>query len=221
MARTQRQFDLVVFDWDGTLMDSTALIVSALQIACADLCVAVPERDRAAYVIGLSLLDAMQEIAPELDEDGCGLLAERYRHHYFARDHELVLFDGAQAVLEWLKGEGYMLAIATGKARRGLSRVLDNTGLGMLFDATRCADESFSKPHPGMLLELMDELATEPARTLMIGDTTHDLMMAQNAGVSALAMSYGAHGLEELDAASPLAMLHSMDELKGWLLCNG
>lgn len=221
MAREGGRFDLVVFDWDGTLIDSTGLIVRAIQAACADLGLDVPGRERAAHVIGLGLFDAMREIAPQLAESECRALAERYRHHYFSRDHELVLFEGAQEVLEWIKAQGYLLAVATGKARAGLSRALDSTGLARLFDATRCADESFSKPHPAMLLELMDELATDPVRTLMVGDTTHDLLMARNAGVPALAMSYGAHSVEELNTVSPLAMLHTMDQLRGWLLCNG
>lgn len=221
MAKQNKQFDLIVFDWDGTLMDSTALIVQSIQAACADLGLSIPRREQAAHVIGLSLHAAMSEVAPELDELGCQRLADRYRYHYLAKDHEPVLFDGALSLLEWLSAEGYLLAIATGKARRGLSRVLDYTGIGPLFDASRCADESFSKPHPAMLLELMDELATQPERTLMIGDTTHDILMASNAGVSAVALSYGAHGVEELTSAAPLALVHSMNELKAWFQCNG
>jgi phosphoglycolate phosphatase len=221
MAKQNRNFDLIVFDWDGTLMDSTALIVGSIQAACADMNLAVPERAKAAYVIGLSLMDAMRVVAPGLDHEGCTALAEHYRHHYLARDHELTLFEGAWALLEELRDAGYQLAIATGKARRGLSRVLENSGIGVLFDATRCADESFSKPHPGMLLELMDELMVAPERTLMIGDTTHDLLMAKNAGVRALAMSYGAHGIDELMKLEPVALCHSVAELQNWFVRHG
>lgn len=218
---SERNFDLIVFDWDGTLMDSTALIVESIQAACADIGVAIPPRERAAHVIGLSLLGAVQEVAPDLDEAGCQRLAERYRYHYLARDHETVLFDGARELLESLRAQDYQLAIATGKARRGLDRVLAKSGLEPLFHASRCADESFSKPHPGMLLELMDELFVEPTRTLMIGDTTHDLLMAKNAGVPAVAMTYGAHPVEGLATEQPLALLDSMHALRGWLACHG
>jgi len=220
MAR-QRKFDLIVFDWDGTLMDSTALIVAAIQAACRDVGVPEPDRERAAYVIGLSLAGAMAAIAPELDQASQTRLAERYRYHFLARDHELTLFEGARALLDELHEQGYLLAVATGKARQGLNRVLGSSGLGALFHATRCADESFSKPHPAMLLELMDELQVVPERTVMIGDTTHDLLMARNAGVVSLAMTYGAHPLAELQTEAPLAVHHSVAELREWLALNG
>lgn len=216
-----RNFDLIVFDWDGTLMDSTAAIAESIQAACADVGVAVPTRELASHVIGLSLMGAVQTVAPDLDEAGCQRLAERYRYHFLARDHQLVLFEGARELLKELRERGYCLAVATGKARRGLDRVLAQSGLAPDFDATRCADETFSKPHPGMLLELMDELMCVPERTLMIGDTTHDLLMARNAGVASLAMSYGAHPLSALVAESPRAVFDSMSALREWLLCHG
>lgn len=217
----QRNFDLIVFDWDGTLMDSTAAIVESIQAACADLGLPLPSREQASHVIGLSLLGAVQTVAPGLDDEGYQRLVERYRFHFLARDHELVLFEGSRELLAWLRGEGYQLAVATGKARRGLDRVLEQSGLVPVFHATRCADESFSKPHPGMLLELMDELMVEPERTLMIGDTTHDLLMAKNAGTHALAMTYGAHPADQLEAEVPRALLGSMMALREWLVCHG
>lgn len=216
-----RQFDLIVFDWDGTLSDSTALIVGAIQAACRDMGVPVPDRERASHVIGLSLLKAVGEVAPQLDEAALSQMAERYRYHFLAGDHELELFKGARDLLDSLREQGYLLAVATGKARRGLTRAMSAMGLDEVFHATRCADESFSKPHPGMLLELMDELMVEPSRTLMVGDTTHDLLMAKNAGVAALAMSYGAHPLEILVAEEPAAVLHSVADLQAWLACHG
>lgn len=216
-----RNFDLIVFDWDGTLMDSTAAIAESIQAACADIGVAVPSRELASHVIGLSLMGAVQTVAPALDDAGCQRLAERYRYHFLARDHQLVLFDGARELLSELRERGYRVAVATGKARRGLDRVLEQSGLAPSFDATRCADETFSKPHPGMLLELMAELASSPERTLMIGDTTHDLQMARNAGTASLAMTYGAHPATELVAESPLAVLASMAALREWILCHG
>jgi len=216
-----RNFDLIVFDWDGTVMDSTATIVESIQAACADLGVAIPTREQAAHVIGLSLLGAVQTVAPDLDEAGCERLADRYRHHYLARDHQAVLFDGVRELLGELRGAGYQLAVATGKSRRGLDRVLAQSGLEPLFDGSRCADESFSKPHPAMLQALMDELFVEPERTLMIGDTTHDLLMAQNAGTASVAMTYGAHPVDVLLTAGPRALLGSVAELRAWLVDNG
>lgn len=217
----ERNLDLIVFDWDGTLMDSTATIVDSIQAACADLGLPVPSREQASHVIGLSLMGAVQTVAPGLAEKDYEQLVERYRHHFLARDQDLVLFEGARELLETLRVQGYQLAIATGKARRGLDRVLVQSGLGPLFHATRCADESFSKPHPGMLLELMDQLLAEPERTLMIGDTTHDLLMAKSAGTHALAMTYGAHPRDQLAAEAPRALLDSMADLREWLACHG
>ncbi|MDQ7988146.1 MAG: HAD-IIIA family hydrolase [Candidatus Dactylopiibacterium sp.] len=216
-----RNFDLVVFDWDGTLMDSTAAIAESLQAGCSDLGLPVPTRERAQHVIGLSLAGAVELIAPGISEADGRQLVERYRHHFLARDHALVLFDGVREMLAELAAGGYLLAVATGKARRGLDRVLEQSGLGAYFDATRCADESFSKPHPGMLLELMDALEVAPDRTLMIGDTTHDLQMASNAGVASIALTHGAHPSAALAAESPRVMLGSIAALREWLACHG
>ncbi|GAA5184640.1 HAD-IA family hydrolase [Niveibacterium umoris] len=216
----ERRFDLIVFDWDGTLMDSTASIVSAIQAACADLGLPVPTREAASHVIGLGLSDALHTAVPELDPADYPRMVERYRYHYFARDGQLVLFDGAEELVSQLRAAGYMLAIATGKSRAGLDRALASTGIGPLFQGSRTADETHSKPHPAMLLELMDEFAVPAARVLMVGDTTHDLQMAQNAGTAALGVSYGAHPAEQLVAAAPLALLHSVAELGEWLAAN-
>lgn len=216
-----RNFDLIVFDWDGTLMDSTAAIAESLQAACTDLGLAVPSREQASHVIGLSLMSAVEVISPGLDAEGYRRLVERYRHHFLTRDHELVLFTGARELLAALRERSYLLAVATGKARRGLDRALASTGLVASFDATRCADESFSKPHPAMLLELMDELALEPERVLMVGDTTHDLQMACNAGTASLALSHGAHPAEALEQEGARAVLGSIAALDEWLACHG
>lgn len=214
------RFDLVVFDWDGTLMDSTASITAAIRSACADLGLTVPSVEAARHVIGMGLAEALRYAVPELSEADYPRLAERYRFHYLARDQELVLFDGVEDLLHALREQGFLLAVATGKSRRGLDRVLAQTGLAPLFEATRCADECFSKPHPAMLLELMDELGVGPERTLMIGDTTHDLLMAANAGTQALGLSYGAHPVEQLEGALPLAVLDSTEGLRRWLVAN-
>ncbi|HWH84420.1 MAG TPA: HAD-IA family hydrolase, partial [Burkholderiaceae bacterium] len=175
------QFDLIVFDWDGTLFDSTALIARCIQSACADVGVAVPSHERASYVIGMGLAEALQHAAPDLPRERYRDLADRYRHHYFARQDEIAFFDGTLAMLQALKARGQRLAVATGKSRRGLDAALNESELRGLFDATRTADETASKPDPRMLVELMTQFDVAPARTLMIGDTTHDLLLARNA----------------------------------------
>lgn len=214
------RFDLIVFDWDGTLMDSAGAIVRAMQAATRDLGLAALTEERARYVIGLGLGDALRHAVPDLDEAAYPRMVERYRHHYLSSDHELSLFDGIAGMIDALAARGHLLAVATGKSRVGLDRALGHTGLGPYFHATRCADECFSKPHPAMLEELMDELGVPPARTLMIGDTTHDLQMARNARTAGLAVAFGAHPRAALEAESPLACLHTPRELAGWLLAN-
>jgi phosphoglycolate phosphatase len=217
-SSTARRFELVVFDWDGTLFDSTALIVRCIQSAAADLGAAVPSDRQAAYVIGMGLVEALQTAVPDVPRERYPALGERYRHHYFRRQHELTLFDGTIAMLEALRARGHRLAVATGKSRRGLDAALASAQLHGLFDASRTADETAGKPHPQMLLELMDELEVAPARTLMVGDTTHDLQLAANAGTASLAVSFGAHQREAFEAFAPLAVLHSTRELHDWLI---
>jgi len=214
-------YELVIFDWDGTLMDSTKVIASSLQSACADVGIAVPSERDALYVIGLNLADTFDHVAPGLDEEGRRRLSERYRHHFLAREHEMPLYDGVVEMLSDLHGKGVRLAVATGKARRGLDRVLDATGLGRWFEATRCADEGFAKPHPGMLLMLMDMTGVEPRRAIMVGDTTHDLELAANAGVDAVAVTYGAHDERLLETRPAKARCASVAELHRWLTSNG
>lgn len=214
------RYELVVFDWDGTLLDSAGAIAACIQAACRDLGVPVPDDERASHVIGLGLADALAYAVPSLPPSEYGRLAERYRVHFLARDPALPLFPGTRPMLQALRGRGHGLAIATGKSRAGLARALAQTGLAALFDATRCADQCAPKPAPEMLLELMDELGAEPARTLMIGDTSHDLQMASAAGVRAVAVSYGAHRGEALAALAPLALVHSTAELAAWLAAN-
>ena len=212
-----KRFDLLVFDWDGTLMDSAGAIVFSIQAACRDLALPVPDEASARHIIGLGLRDALSTLLPDLPEAGYGRLVQRYRHYYLARDHEIPLFEGAAEEVRGLARAGFLLAVATGKSRQGLNRALTHTGLGQYFHASRCADECHSKPHPSMLQEIMDELAAAPERTLMIGDTTHDLQMAANAGVAGLAVAYGAHPRANLEAMAPVATLDTFPELRRWL----
>lgn len=215
-----RRFDLIAFDWDGTLFDSTALIVRCIQGACRDLGVAVPSDEQAAYVIGLGLNQALQHAVPGLPTERYPELGRRYRHHYLARQHELTLFKGTLDMLHALKARHHWLAVATGKSRSGLNEALASTELQGLFDASRTADETFSKPHPLMLQELMREFGVAPERCLMIGDTTHDLQMALNAGAAAVGVSFGAHDHEAFEPLSPLFVAHSTPELGEWLLAH-
>jgi phosphoglycolate phosphatase len=212
-----RQFDLLVFDWDGTLMDSAAAITASLRNACADLEQPVPSEERARYVIGLGLADALKYLLPDLPPVGYPALLERYRFHFQRQDRDTTLFAGASETLRALHDAGFMLAVATGKSRRGLDRALEVTGLHQCFHATRCADEGFSKPHPGMLLWLLDELNVTRERAVMIGDTSHDMEMAVAADVARIGVAYGAHPRENLLKHAPLICLNSFAELSTWL----
>lgn len=214
------KYELVVFDWDGTLLDSAGAIVKAIQAACRDLDLPVPDRDRASHVIGLGLADAMRHAVPDLAPENYQAMIDRYRFHYLSGDHELTLFDGVPAMLARLQAAGHILAVATGKSRIGLERAFDHAALRPYFSASRCADECHSKPHPQMLEELMAEFGVLPASTVMIGDTSHDLLMASNAGVDALAVTYGAHPHDHLREHAPLACLHDVRELDAWLKTN-
>ena len=198
-------------------MDSTAAIVNCIQVSARDLGLPVPDKKAASYVIGLGLQEAMQAVMPGIDPKYYPRMVERYRYHYLARDHALVLFDGVRDMLTDLSQHGYFLAVATGKSRVGLNRAMDVAKLFSLFDATRCADETFSKPHPAMLQELTRELGQDMRRTVMIGDTTHDLQMAVNAGAAGIAVHYGAHSEAELTALNPLFSATSVASLHGWL----
>lgn len=214
----KKRFDLIVFDWDGTLMDSTSTIALCIQAAARDLGLPVPDTRSASYVIGLGLQDAMRAVLPGLESRYYPLIIERYKHHYLAKDAGLCLFEGVRDMLEDLSRRGYFLAVATGKSRVGLNRALDVVGLLSMFDATRCADETFSKPHPAMLNEIARELGQDIGRIVMIGDTTHDLQMARNAGAAGIAVHYGAHDKPELEALDPVFSASSVSELHGWLV---
>jgi phosphoglycolate phosphatase len=211
-------FDLIAFDWDGTLFDSTRIIVRCIQGAVRDVGGTVPTDEAAGYVIGLGLMQALAHAAPDVPESLYPQLGARYQHHYLAHQNDISLFDGVLELLEALKTRGHLLTVATGKSRRGLDEALQAVELKGRFDASRTADETAGKPHPLMLEELMREFGTTPERTLMIGDTTHDLQMALNAGCASVGVSYGAHEPAAFDVLKPRAVVHSVAELQTWLL---
>ena len=215
-----RQFDLIAFDWDGTLFDSTALIARCIQSAVTDVGGTPPTREAASYVIGMGLMQALAHAAPDVPPEKYPLLGERYRHHYVAHQHDLSLFDGVLPLLADLKGRHHWLAVATGKSRSGLNEVLHTVALQGVFDSSRTADETAGKPHPRMLHELMREFSVAPERTLMIGDTTHDLQMAVNAGCASVGVSYGAHEPDAFAVLQPLHVAHSVRELHDWLAAH-
>lgn len=216
----RRRYELVVFDWDGTVVDSTAMIAASIQKAAADLGLVVPNFAQASHVIGLGLVDALARAVPDLEPERAHEFAARYRHHYLAGENDIALFEGMRELLNELLAADLKLAVATGKSRRGLDRAFSATGLGPLFHASRCADETHPKPHPAMLLELSDELAVAPGEMLMIGDTTHDLDMAHAAGADGVGVTYGAHPRAQLAERSPRALLSTPKELRTWLQAN-
>ncbi len=213
-------FQLLCFDWDGTLFDSAAIIVRCIQAAVRDVGGTPPTDEQAAYVIGMGLMEALAHAAPDVPKSRYTDLGNAYRRHYFAEQHTISLFRGTVPMLQALKHRGHWLAVATGKSRRGLDEALQSTELKGLFHGSRTADETAGKPNPQMLLELMDEFSVSPERTLMIGDTTHDLALARNAGVASVAVSYGAHEPSGFSAYSPRHVAHTPAELAAWLMAH-
>jgi phosphoglycolate phosphatase len=213
-------FDLIAFDWDGTLFDSTKIIVRCIQAAVRDVGGTVPSDEAAGYVIGLGLMQALAHAAPDVPPEKYPELGARYRHHYIGHQNDISLFDGVLPLLAALRARGHLLSVATGKSRHGLDEALQAVELKGRFDGSRTADETAGKPHPRMLHELMDEFGVSPARTLMIGDTTHDLQMALNAGCASVGVSYGAHESAAFDALQPRFVAHSVQDLHDWLARN-
>jgi len=215
-------YKLLVFDWDGTLMDSQQEIISCFQWASRDLGLPVPERDKIRNIIGLGMHEALMAMFPHFEDEKSRLpFIEQYRHYYFSpQKPPSELYGGVFEMLKKLEAAGYFLAVATGKGRRGLDGVLQRTGLDEVFHFTRCVDEAHSKPHPQMLQDVMDYLGALPAETLMIGDTEYDLQMASNAGVKSVAVACGAHDKTRLLAHNPLICLTETHELEDWLASN-
>ncbi|HYB51574.1 MAG TPA: HAD-IA family hydrolase [Burkholderiaceae bacterium] len=215
---SEKRYDVVVFDWDGTLVDSTSAIAQAILQAAADVGTPVPDPAKASHVIGLGLAQALAGVVPHLPPERFAEFAARYREHYSRSEGRIQLFEGAAELLQTLRERNVRLAIATGKTLLGLQRALKNAGLQEYFCALRCADQTHPKPHPAMLEELAQELDADRASMLMIGDTTHDLLMASSAGVAAVAVCYGAHARAELERLAPLALFDSLWGLRQWLL---
>lgn len=215
---SDKDFDLLVFDWDGTLMDSEAHIVDCLRVAMEAVDAEFRPDDHLRQVIGLGLPEAIASLLPEHEEWVHRQAVQAFRTEFLSnKPVPSRLFDGARELLHQLQEQGYMLAVATGKSRSGLDKVLKETDLEPIFAATRTADETFSKPHPQMLEEILVDLDTEPHRALVIGDTEFDLQMAQNARVPAVGVSYGVHSRERLNSANPLAIFDEIAELGHWL----
>jgi phosphoglycolate phosphatase len=213
-----RRYDLIIFDWDGTLMDSLARIVNCFRAAAADVGVDFPGDDAVRNIVGLGLQEAMEQLFPGADPEIHQRLQEAYREHFLERDQtEMVLFPGVAEGLPQLHAEGHRLAIATGKARRGLDRLLVDSPLRDLFASTRCADETRSKPHPLMLEEILQETGVPVERAIMVGDSIFDLEMAKNAGMNSLAVSYGAHPCDRLQSLDPLACAESFEDVLEWM----
>lgn len=211
------KYNLIVFDWDGTLMDSEAQIVACMKLAIEDLQLEVRDSDAIKNIIGLGLREAVSTLYPGSAPDLHQPLTDRYRYHFLSGQVlSADLFAGAKKLLQGLAQNGYFLAVATGKGRSGLDQSLKETGVASLFHTTRCADESRSKPHPEMLQDIMDHLGIESRHTLMIGDTEYDIQMAHNAGASAVAVSYGVHDKQRLVSERPLACVDSIEELGHW-----
>jgi phosphoglycolate phosphatase len=216
----QNNYDLIIFDWDGTLANSTQLIVDAICKGSVEVGLPEPTQAAASGIIGLGFREAVYELFGRIPEAQLAELTGRYTYHYGLGEDHIPLFDGVPETIAHLVQKGVPLAVATGKGRRGLNKALANSGIADHFIATRCVDECHSKPHPQMILDLMDEVATTPDRTLMVGDTSFDLQMAKNANVASLGVTYGAHPLERLLPHAPLAHFDKFSHLSTWLKAN-
>lgn len=216
-----KNYQLLVFDWDGTLMDSERRIVTCMQLAATGAGAGIPDEAAVRNIIGLGMQEAVSALFPAADDRLVGDIIDAYRAHWLGdRIPASTLFPGADKIIREFADAGFLLAVATGKSRRGLDKVLQETQLGKLFHMTRCADEAYSKPHPQMLEDILNELGTPPSDALVIGDTEYDMQMAGNAGVDALGVAHGVHGSERLRAHGALTILNHLEELPLWLQQN-
>ena len=212
------KYSLLVFDWDGTLIDSKAQIVNCMQATIKLLKFDIRTDTQISDIIGLGLDEAIRSLYPDLKHEDIKQASQSYREHYLNKDKTpSPLFDGVKGVLESLKSSGYGLAVATGKSRRGLDKGLNDTQLEAYFPITRCADETRSKPHPQMLEEILVDFNTEASKVLMIGDSEYDLQLANNTQVDGLAVSYGVHGLLRLLKQDPVGFIDDIKQLPKWL----
>ena len=216
--KVNEQFDLIVWDWDGTIANSTGMIVDAIVLAAAQVGLPALDPIAASNIIGLGLKESIHSLFGDLAADKAQQLASQYNANYYAGESAIPLFDGARELIIELHRRGSKLAVATGKGRRGLDLALEHCGLAQYFHETRTMGECFSKPHPQMLDELMEELVVRPERTLMIGDTSYDLEMAQNAGVSSVAVTFGAQSRDKLVRYNPLVIFDKFSDLNDYLL---
>ncbi len=211
-------YKLLIFDWDGTIIDSAARIISSMQAAARDLSLGELTDDAVRNIIGLGLPEAIRELIPFVTDEQIQQMRERYGHYYLGVDTTPThLFVGAQQSLERMHGKGIRMAVATGKSRRGLDRVFNDTGLGYIFETSRCADETTSKPDPHMLEEILAETGVKASEALMIGDTEFDLDMGRRAGMDVIAVSYGAHHVDRLMKYDPVLLVHHFPELEAWI----
>lgn len=218
MSRSNRGFELLVFDWDGTLIDSVASIVACTQATLQQLGLERADEAKVRDAIGLGLRETVERIAPGCSEQQACQIVEVYGRLWFEEfSGHTRLFPRTREILGRFRQGGLLLAVATAKSRRGLDRDLRATGMVEAFHATRTADEARGKPHPQMILDVLGELGVGAGATLVVGDTTHDVDMAHNAGARAVAVCTGSHRRESLERASPLACLQGLDELAGWL----
>lgn len=215
-----RTFDLIVWDWDGTIANSTGTITNAIVKAAEQVGLPTLDAVAASNIIGLGLKESINVLYGDIPTEKVQALAVQYTANYYAGESEIPLFDGVKETIVELNRRGYKLAVATGKGRRGLNLALQHCGLTNYFHATRTVDECFSKPHPQMLDELMDILVVTPERTLMIGDTSYDLEMAQNAGVASVGVTFGAQTQDKLVRYNPLRIFNQFCDLSTWLLNN-
>ncbi|MGH1461729.1 MAG: HAD-IA family hydrolase [Neptuniibacter sp.] len=211
-------YKLLIFDWDGTIIDSASRIISSMQAAARDCSFAIPSDEKVRNIIGLGLPEALEILVPDIDEKGIELMRSSYGHYYLGEDSTPApLFMGAQHSLESMHKRDMRMAVATGKSRRGLSRAFAETGLGYLFETSRCADETTSKPHPHMLEEILEETGVDPDEAVMIGDTEYDLEMGKRAGMDVIAVSYGAHHVDRLKGYNPVLEVDHFPEIEHWL----
>jgi len=215
---TTNSYKLLIFDWDGTLMDSVEEILYCMGMAIDDLQLEPKSRAEIKDIIGLGLHEAVEALYPGREPEFARIMADRYRHYFLSnRESNAVLFDGVETLLQELRSADYLLAVATGKGRAGLNKVLHETGMGPHFHTTRCSDETKSKPHPLMLEQIMAELGANPDNTLMIGDSEYDLDMANRAGIASIAVSHGVHSCDRLASHAPLECLDHVADLHNWL----